>query len=933
MGNVIEAVLRLMAVDRTGPGLRSAQRNLTGFRREVASLHSSMGPGGSGLFGGPLVKAMGGLIAFETARRAAVALADAGIDVDRQLKAIKVTAGATAAEMETFQRKMQLAAGETQTSSRDLASSAGDLVAAGLDLGTASASVGTIAKGAKASGAALGEMNQAAIALIQNLGFTPDTLMTGIDEMIKGGKAGMFEMKDMAREFPAMAASASKLGMKGADGLAQIVAMAQIVRQSTATGAEAAVDINNFLGKLAAPDTKKNLKKFGVDVEAVFKRAKASGKDFTHEMLLEIQRVTKGDPFKISQIFGDVQANAGVSALLKDLGALDGLIEKIKNSAGETMRDFAERTDGASAAVDHLAASWRTLLDMSGKKLNDLSGPTAEKVASTIDRIVAGQSEYDAYFAEAQKPSPDKLNGAVSRGVIEVALAKAQKEADALGLKGEDRSRYLTASARATGANVGFQAGVVPPEVAAETAMRAARVIDLLTQRYQKLPEVLDRPTADRPYGNLSDQQMTSVAADARQQLADLEGQRAMQEQLLGVDAATKALADARASLEKTLDDLEAERQTRENYRAINAPDPEGPTNSRGQTSATMLPVPAPLPRQVPVPPPKPAAASSSELPPITPAEVRRAIAADPQATVVLPRARPTRAIDLPPLPPPRPAELGAATDPAPLFTAMISEQERKAADLKAFITALSAVPSGQPETAVQATRARRQAEAATRGADAAGLVGGERDGYVAAFASSFGANLAVEAGKMTAEARDAAVGSNDQTIAAYERAGAQRQRRLPELSDADIKARLGELDRQRADLAASAGKDKTAATALSEVLAEISRLRVAQAERALPDAPIPQPPAPPPPAADEAIAKLAAQLDKPITAEVTAPVKATIDAPVTARLEGSATVEVMIHAGPGLTVAGTTARSSGPLDVLTGVTMPHVQAAVKGPQ
>jgi hypothetical protein len=107
----------------------------------------------------------------------------------------------------------------------------------------------------------------------------------------------------------------------------------------------------------------------------------------------------------------------------------------------------------------------------------------------------------------------------------------------------------------------------------------------------------------------------------------------------------------------------------------------------------------------------------------------------------------------------------------------------------------------------------------------------------------------------------------------------------------------------------------------------------VAQAERALPDAPVPSPPPPAQPAGDDAIARLAAQLDKPITAEVTAPVKATIDAPVTARLEGSATVEVMIHAAPGLTVAGTTARSSGPLDVLTGVTMPHVQAAVKGPQ
>ena len=41
------------------------QRNLTGFRREVASLLSSMGPGGSGLFGGPLVAWFATLPPFE----------------------------------------------------------------------------------------------------------------------------------------------------------------------------------------------------------------------------------------------------------------------------------------------------------------------------------------------------------------------------------------------------------------------------------------------------------------------------------------------------------------------------------------------------------------------------------------------------------------------------------------------------------------------------------------------------------------------------------------------------------------------------------------------------------------------------------------------------------------------------------------------------
>ena len=207
-----------------------------------------------------------------------------------------------------------------------------DLVAQGLNLPDAVASLETLGKVATATNSELTDVTKTGFQLQSALKIRPDELKATFDALAFAGKAGAFELKDMAQFMPTIASAATSLGITGKQGAISLAAMMQMVRKDAPGAAEASTRLTDALLKMTAPDAAKNFKKFGVDIEQVLKNAVKNGVNPMDAAVKELARVTGGDPFKLSQIFGDKEAKLALMSLMKYREEY----EKLKAAAGGT---------------------------------------------------------------------------------------------------------------------------------------------------------------------------------------------------------------------------------------------------------------------------------------------------------------------------------------------------------------------------------------------------------------------------------------------------------------------------------------------------------------------------------------------------------------------------------------------------------------------
>lgn len=126
------------------------------------------------------------------------------------------------------------------------------MVAAGIDPGQALAGLRDIARASTASFAEMQDMGSAGVDLMQKMQIAPEKMKRAFNIMHQAGKEGKFELKDMARHFPAVTSDAARFGIVGERGLAQLTAMLQIARKGTAMPEEAANNMRNFFASATA---------------------------------------------------------------------------------------------------------------------------------------------------------------------------------------------------------------------------------------------------------------------------------------------------------------------------------------------------------------------------------------------------------------------------------------------------------------------------------------------------------------------------------------------------------------------------------------------------------------------------------------------------------------------------------------------------------
>ena len=243
-----------------------------------------------------------------------------------------------------------------------------DLVAQGLNLSDAVGSIEALGKVATATNSELTDVTKTGFQLQSALKIRPDELKATFDALAFAGKAGAFELKDMAQFMPTIASAATSLGITGKQGAISLAAMMQMVRKDAPGAAEASTRLTDALLKMTAPDAAKNFKKFGVDIEKVLKNAVKNGVNPMDAAVKELARVTGGDPFKLSQIFGDKEAKLALMSLMKYREEY----EKLKASAG------------GAAAAGTVQGDFEKSLETFQGQLNSL------KVASEVAAISLG---------------------------------------------------------------------------------------------------------------------------------------------------------------------------------------------------------------------------------------------------------------------------------------------------------------------------------------------------------------------------------------------------------------------------------------------------------------------------------------------------------------------------------------------------------------
>ncbi|OYX11244.1 MAG: phage tail tape measure protein [Rhizobiales bacterium 32-66-8] len=215
----------------------------------------------------------------------------------------------------------------------------------------------TIGKAAVAYGAEIDDLAKAGMSSLDNLKVKVSEFPAALDAMARSGKEGAFELKEMARYLPSLASLGQTLKLKGVEGVSEIAAALQVIRKGSGTSEEAATRLSDVFGKMTSDESVKKFKKLGVDIKknlgVAQKAAEKAGKPFSAiEFVVDnINKATKGDSGKISEIFADKEARLGAIALVQYYDEFKRIRAASMAAGGEVDKDFARRAKTFAATM------------------------------------------------------------------------------------------------------------------------------------------------------------------------------------------------------------------------------------------------------------------------------------------------------------------------------------------------------------------------------------------------------------------------------------------------------------------------------------------------------------------------------------------------------------------------------------------------------
>ena len=214
---------------------------------------------------------------------------------------------------------------------------------------------------------------------------TDAEMLSSLDILIKQGKAGAFTLKDLTTQGNRVTAAYASMGGKGVEGIKQMGAVLQVFRKSTGGPEETSTAFKNLFNDLM--EKQKVLKKIGIGIwdPAELKKGHKSLKPLVG-LIDEILKKTKGDPDKISKIFG-MQTMDGLNAFIAEYqktgknAALEFM--NVAGDGSELLGDAARAAEEFNAAIQSLNTSWQRFAH------SELIGPV-RSLTRTLDGLEPG---------------------------------------------------------------------------------------------------------------------------------------------------------------------------------------------------------------------------------------------------------------------------------------------------------------------------------------------------------------------------------------------------------------------------------------------------------------------------------------------------------------------------------------------------------------
>lgn len=379
----IEAILRLSAKLGNMAAFRQLSGNLDRVDRKAKAFNRSQS----------VIAATTGKAMMATARFLAPAALAYGVKnsvtayaaVERRLNRIAINADKGRDAVDSMLKVVNQTSYDYAMGQDDVTSGLETLVAAGRSADDALSFLPSVAATAQAAGAEVFDIATTADAVGNSFDITGDKMQHAFDILVKSGKQGKFELRDMARYLPSMSPAFAALGYKGEKGLSKLAAMLQTIRQRTGSAEEAATAAQNIFQKMESDQTVAKFKKFGIDLRGEMAKARKEGRDLVDVFLDLSQKAVKGDLSKIPQLFTDAQFQVGMRALMQGRGDMEGFQQALANVDGTTLRDLGQVLEDNQSKLDRMASSWDRFKTSLGRAASDPVGGLLDSVSDNLD--------------------------------------------------------------------------------------------------------------------------------------------------------------------------------------------------------------------------------------------------------------------------------------------------------------------------------------------------------------------------------------------------------------------------------------------------------------------------------------------------------------------------------------------------------------------
>lgn len=434
---------------------RELDRAAVATKRRIAELNAEMGKVSMGQRLGNVGRGIAGLAAGATA--AGMVLAQPmkkQMDYDRSLAMTANTAFAARDVAGRIAGKAELnnavkSAVEIGGGTKEDALGALDtmLASGAVKADTAMKLLPTLQKGATATGASTDDLAKIAISAMQQFDISEDQIGEVLDKAVAAGRAGNFELADMARWLPQQMAAGKSAGLKGMAGFEALLVANQQARVTAGTSDEAGNNVVNFLAKLTSKETNerfenlkikgKDGKEHGVDFLASMEAQKKKGKNSIEAFMSimdqvigqddkyrELQKKLKGakkeDQAKLLDEMTTLVEGTAIGKIISDRQALMALLGIRNNvSLGKEVKESLDKSEGA------VETSHAVIKDTNSYKVEDAKNNVDFAQMEGMKGFNDALGDVSVKIAEYAKSYPDLTGKIVTAGTVVAALSAA----------------------------------------------------------------------------------------------------------------------------------------------------------------------------------------------------------------------------------------------------------------------------------------------------------------------------------------------------------------------------------------------------------------------------------------------------------------------------------------------------------------------------